>query len=151
VVRLVLDAGQTPALVRHPMPYRDLDRMRVQRFAARQAGAAVRVDPRPHAFGSIATTYRQYPKIGSVLPAMGYGKAQLDDLSATVLAAVRASSAVVVGTPMDLARSPNSAPWCVGRPMSWPRSGRRSWPTSWPRISPGGLRRREPSRVRPVF
>ena len=33
VGRLLLDAGLRVALVRHPMPYGDLERMRVQRFA----------------------------------------------------------------------------------------------------------------------
>jgi predicted GTPase len=32
--RLLLDAGLRVALIRHPMPYGDLERMRVQRFAA---------------------------------------------------------------------------------------------------------------------
>jgi len=34
VGRLLLDAGLRVALVRHPMPYGDLERMRVQRFAS---------------------------------------------------------------------------------------------------------------------
>jgi predicted GTPase len=70
--------------------------------AARQAGAAELVDPRPYAVGSIAQTYAKYPSIGTVLPAMGYGDAQLRELGETI----RASDcdAVVVGTPIDLSR-----------------------------------------------
>jgi predicted GTPase len=70
--------------------------------AARDAGAAELVDPRPYAVGSIADTYAKYPAIGPVLPAMGYGDAQLAELGATARAAD--CDAVVVGTPMDLAR-----------------------------------------------
>ncbi|MGO8875793.1 MAG: cyclic 2,3-diphosphoglycerate synthase [Acidimicrobiales bacterium] len=70
--------------------------------AARQAGAAELVDPRPYAVGSIAEVYRRYPAIGAVLPAMGYGDAQLAELGATARAAE--CDVVVIGTPMDLAR-----------------------------------------------
>ena len=70
--------------------------------AARQAGAAELVDPRPYAVGSIAATYARYPDIGPVLPAMGYGGAQLAELGETIRA-VRCD-AVVLGTPMDLGR-----------------------------------------------
>jgi predicted GTPase len=70
--------------------------------AARAAGAGEIVDPRPYAVGSLATTYDTYPRIGAVLPAMGYGKEQLDDLAATVRACP--CDVVVLGTPTDLAR-----------------------------------------------
>jgi predicted GTPase len=70
--------------------------------AARAAGAAELVDPRPWAVGSIAATYERYPAIGAVLPAMGYGATQLADLAATVAAAP--VDVVVSGTPMDLGR-----------------------------------------------
>jgi predicted GTPase len=70
--------------------------------AARAAGAAVFVDPRPYAAGTIAHTFRQYPAIGHVLPAMGYGDAQLRDLEATIRATP--CDVVVTGTPIDLAR-----------------------------------------------
>jgi len=69
--------------------------------AARAAGADV-VDPRPHAVGTIADTYERYPDIGSALPAMGYGAAQLADLEATIEATP--CDVVVSGTPVDLAR-----------------------------------------------
>jgi predicted GTPase len=70
--------------------------------AAREAGVSEFVDPRPYAVGSIAATYARFPAIGTVLPAMGYGDAQLAELGATIRAAD--CDAVVVGTPMDLGR-----------------------------------------------
>jgi predicted GTPase len=70
--------------------------------AARQAGATELVDPRPFAVGSLRETYDAYPAIGPVLPAMGYGAAQLADLEATIRAVD--ADVVVAGTPIDLAR-----------------------------------------------
>jgi len=70
--------------------------------AAQRFGAASIVDPRPHAVGSIAATFEQYPDIGPVLPAMGYGAAQVRDLEATVAAV--AADLVIIGTPIDLGR-----------------------------------------------
>ncbi len=70
--------------------------------AARQAGAAELVDPRPYAVGSIAQTFAKYPAIGAVLPAMGYGDEQLRELAETIRATD--CDAVVVGTPFDLGR-----------------------------------------------
>jgi predicted GTPase len=70
--------------------------------AARQAGAAELVDPRPYVVGSIARTFATYPSIGAVLPAMGYGDEQLRELAATIRATE--CDAVVVGTPFDLGR-----------------------------------------------
>jgi predicted GTPase len=70
--------------------------------AAREAGVTAFVDPRPYAVGSIAETFAAYPSIGCVLPAMGYGDAQLADLGATIRAVP--CDAVIVGTPVDLGR-----------------------------------------------
>ena len=70
--------------------------------AARGAGAAELVDPRPYAVGSIADTFARYPHIGPVLPAMGYGDDQLADLAATIAAVP--CDVVVTGTPIDLSR-----------------------------------------------
>lgn len=70
--------------------------------AARAAGAGTIVDPRPWAVGSIAATLEAYPHLGSVLPAMGYGDAQIAELGQTVRAVE--CDVVVTGTPMDLAR-----------------------------------------------
>jgi predicted GTPase len=69
---------------------------------ARKLGAAEIVDPRPFAVGSIAATYDTYPTIGRVLPAMGYGEAQIRELEATI--ARVPCDVVVVGTPIDLGR-----------------------------------------------
>jgi predicted GTPase len=55
-------------------------------IAARRYGAAQLVDPRPQAKGSIAETFRRYPHIGPVLPAMGYDAAQIKDLEETIAA-----------------------------------------------------------------
>jgi predicted GTPase len=70
--------------------------------AARQAGAARLVDPRPYAAGSIADIYRRFPHIGPVLPAMGYGDEQLRELEQTISSAE--CDVVVTGTPIDLGR-----------------------------------------------
>ncbi len=70
--------------------------------AARQCGAAELVDPRPWAVGEIAETFEQYPNIGPLLPAMGYGDAQIRDLEATVNAVD--CDLVLVATPIDLTR-----------------------------------------------
>ncbi len=70
--------------------------------AARAAGATTFVDPRAWARGTIADTFRKYPEIGPVLPAMGYGGAQLRDLEATIQSTD--CDVVVIGTPMDLER-----------------------------------------------
>ncbi len=68
-------------------------------------GAAELVDPRPYATGKLAATYETYPDIGVVLPAMGYGDEQIHDLEATINAVD--CDAVVIGTPIDLARVVN--------------------------------------------
>jgi len=69
---------------------------------ARKWGASELVDPRPFAVGSLADTYRAYPAIGCLLPAMGYSDAQVRELEATVAAVP--CDVVVVGTPIDLSR-----------------------------------------------
>jgi predicted GTPase len=69
---------------------------------ARRFGASEIVDPRPFAVGSIADTYRAYPAIGALLPAMGYGDQQVRDLEATISRVP--CEAVIVGTPIDLGR-----------------------------------------------
>lgn len=69
---------------------------------ARKFNAAAIVDPRPWVVGSLAETFRAYPAIGPLLPAMGYGDAQVRDLEATIDRVD--CDVVVVGTPIDLAR-----------------------------------------------
>jgi len=65
-------------------------------------GAKEIVDPRPFAVESIQETYRTYPEIGTLLPAMGYGKKQMKDLEETINRAD--CDSVVIGTPIDLRR-----------------------------------------------
>jgi predicted GTPase len=70
--------------------------------AARRFGAAEIVDPRPHAIGSIADTYRKYPNTGPILPAMGYGAKQVRELEETINNTP--CDLVIVATPIDLRR-----------------------------------------------
>jgi len=71
-------------------------------MAARRFGAAEIVDPHPYAVNSIKATYEKYPSTGAVLPAMGYGEAQMRDLKETINRAD--ADLVLVGTPIDLKR-----------------------------------------------
>ncbi len=59
------------------------------------------VDPRPYASAMIRRAYEQYPHIGPVLPALGYGVAQIAALRDTINNAV--ADVVVSATPIDLA------------------------------------------------
>ncbi|MCL2047807.1 MAG: cyclic 2,3-diphosphoglycerate synthase [Defluviitaleaceae bacterium] len=70
--------------------------------AARRFGAAEIVDPRKYAVGKLAETFKIYPNIGTLLPAMGYGKEQMADLAATIDATP--CDTVVIATPIDLNR-----------------------------------------------
>jgi predicted GTPase len=71
-------------------------------LAAKQHGAAELIDPRPFAVGSIAETFEQYPNVGTLLPAMGYGRKQMDDLRETIERSK--PELVLIGTPIDLRR-----------------------------------------------
>ena len=71
-------------------------------IAAKRFGAEDIVDPRPYTVDSITETYRRYPKIGKLLPAMGYGEAQIRDLQQTVDRTE--CDGVAIGTPIDLTR-----------------------------------------------
>jgi len=70
--------------------------------AAKRHGAKKLVDPRDKAVGKIAETFKTYPNIGTLLPAMGYGAQQMKDLAVTI-DAVDCDS-VVIATPIDLQR-----------------------------------------------
>ena len=70
--------------------------------AALRFGAAELIDPRPFAVGKLAETFKIYPEIGTLLPAMGYGKQQMKDLSATI--EKTDCDSVVIATPIDLQR-----------------------------------------------
>lgn len=71
-------------------------------IAARKYGAAEFVDPRPYAVGSIKETFNNYSHLSDVLPAMGYGKKQMEELEATISNAD--ADVVLIGTPIDLRR-----------------------------------------------
>ena len=70
--------------------------------AAKRAGAAELVDPRPYLVGSLKKTFEDYPHIGPLVPAMGYGDDMVADLEATINATP--ADVVVAGTPIDLGR-----------------------------------------------
>lgn len=71
-------------------------------IAAQKFGAAELVDARPFAVGKLAETYRIYPNIGTLLPAMGYSAEQLKDLETTINNTD--CDSVIIGTPIDLNR-----------------------------------------------
>lgn len=71
-------------------------------LAGKRNGAAEFVDPRPWAVGEIADTFDHYPDTGALLPAMGYGEAQVRDLETTINAVD--CDLVIVATPIDLTR-----------------------------------------------
>jgi predicted GTPase len=69
---------------------------------ARSHGASAIVDPRPWTTGSIRDTFERYPAIGALLPAVGYGEAQVRDLEETIRRVP--CDLVIVATPVDLTR-----------------------------------------------
>jgi predicted GTPase len=72
-------------------------------IAAQRFGAASLVDPRPYAVGSIARTFQKYPGIGTLLPAVGYGETQMDELRQTIERVD--CDLVLIATPIDLRRT----------------------------------------------
>jgi predicted GTPase len=70
--------------------------------AAQKFGAAELVDPRPYTVGKLSDTFRIYPGIGTLLPAMGYGNEQLKDLETTINKTD--CDSVIIATPIDLNR-----------------------------------------------
>ena len=71
-------------------------------LAAKANAAAELVDARPFAVGSIAATFAAYPHVGELLPAMGYGRGQMEELRETI--ARSDADLVLIGTPIDLRR-----------------------------------------------
>ncbi len=71
-------------------------------IAAQNLGASEIIDPRPFTVNSISNTYKKYPKIGKLLPAMGYSDEQVKDLETTINNT--GCDSVVIGTPIDLGR-----------------------------------------------
>ena len=70
--------------------------------ASKNCGAAKIVDPTPYAVASIAATYKKYPNAQGILPAMGYGDAQVKDLEKTIDATP--CDVVLSATPIDITR-----------------------------------------------
>ncbi len=70
--------------------------------AAKNFGASLIVDPRPWTVGSITETFKKYPGIGTLLPAMGYGHDQMKDLEDTINRVE--CDVVIIATPIDLNR-----------------------------------------------
>ncbi|MFA6980244.1 MAG: cyclic 2,3-diphosphoglycerate synthase [Ignavibacteriaceae bacterium] len=70
--------------------------------AAWNYGAKELVDPRPYTVNSITATFKKYPKIGTLLPAMGYSDEQIKDLEETIN--TTDCDSVIIGTPIDLGR-----------------------------------------------
>lgn len=60
------------------------------------------LDPRPYAVGSIKTTFNKYNHLSNLLPAMGYGQTQIEELEKTINDSP--AEVVVIGTPIDLRR-----------------------------------------------
>ena len=71
-------------------------------MAAKQYGAAELVDPRPFAVGSIKQVFTTFPHIGPLLPAMGYGPQQIQELGETINRVD--CDLVLIATPVDLTR-----------------------------------------------
>ncbi|MDD4262706.1 MAG: hypothetical protein PHS89_11065, partial [Syntrophaceticus schinkii] len=71
-------------------------------IAAEQLGAGEMIDPRPYAVGSIKNTFDKYTHLSKLLPAMGYGETQIEELEQTINNSP--AEVVVIGTPIDLRR-----------------------------------------------
>lgn len=71
-------------------------------IASEKLGAAQLIDPRPYAVGSIKATFAKYTHLSKLLPAMGYGKTQIEELEQTINNSP--AEVVVIGTPIDLRR-----------------------------------------------
>ncbi len=91
---LVVEDG--PTLTHGEMPYG------AGVVAAGQYWAASRVDPRPHAVGSIRQTFDKYQHVRDLLPAMGYSEHQRHELEETINRTP--CDLVLLATPVDLRR-----------------------------------------------
>jgi predicted GTPase len=90
---LVIEDG--PTLTHGNMPYG------AATVAAKDLGCEI-IDPRPHAKGTIKETFENFPHLGKILPAMGYGYEQMRELEDTINETK--CDIVLVGTPIDLAK-----------------------------------------------
>ncbi len=89
---LVVEDG--PTLTHGEMPYG------AGVIAARRHKAARIVDPRDFITGTLKETFAAYPRIGALLPAMGYGEEQIRDLELTINRTD--CDLVLFATPIDL-------------------------------------------------
>ena len=89
---LVIEDG--PTVTHGEMPYG------AGYIAAKRYGASEVVDPKPYATGSIREAFKKYPHLGQILPALGYGEAQIEELETTINATP--CDLVLVGTPIDI-------------------------------------------------
>jgi predicted GTPase len=94
--RSVVVVEDGPTLTHGGMPYG------AGIVAARRFGAAHLVDPRPVAVGSIREVLARYPALEPLVPAMGYGEAQMAELAATLDATD--ADLILAATPIDLTR-----------------------------------------------
>lgn len=95
----VLVVGDGPTMTHGGLPFGS------GMMAALKYGAGEIVDPRPYLKGELVETFENYPHLGKVLPAMGYGPGQIKDLEATINACE--CDLVIIGTPIDLNRVMN--------------------------------------------
>jgi len=91
---LVVEDG--PTLTHGNMPYG------AGVIIAKKLGASELVDPRPYAVGSIVAAFQKFQHLGPLLPALGYGKEQIQELQETINDTP--CDLVVIGTPIDLRR-----------------------------------------------
>jgi len=71
-------------------------------IAANRFNAAEIIEPEPFAVGTIKKTFKKFPHLKKVLPAMGYGDKQIAELQETINAID--CDLVLSGTPIDLRR-----------------------------------------------
>jgi predicted GTPase len=71
-------------------------------IAAKKYGAKSLIDPRPYLTGSLKNTFKKFPHIGKLLPAMGYGDKQVKELQNTINKCP--AEIILAGTPIDLSR-----------------------------------------------
>ncbi len=90
---LVIEDG--PTITHGEMPYG------AGVLAARRYGSKI-IDPRPYLVGSLKETFKKYPHLGNVLPAMGYGQEQIQELNEVIQKAK--CDAVLSATPTDLCK-----------------------------------------------
>lgn len=70
-------------------------------IAAKRARLKI-IDPRKHAVGSIKQTFKKFPHLKEILPAIGYFPKQLQELRQTIENSK--AQIAIIGTPIDLSR-----------------------------------------------